>query len=353
MDAVFLIHVRLCGRECTREYNCPSVDSVTSRIGISRRHPGVKPTALVADDHPELLRGVCGLLASRFDVVATARDGLEAIDLAQRLAPDVILLDIVMPGLDGLQVAARLQELDLPSRVVVMTSHAYDDYVEQAFQAGVWGFVRKMRLATDLVRALDHVHDGRLFLPSLGTLPTVAGSAHAVQFHSYDGHFIQGVSDLANRALQRGHVVAVVATPAVRVGVAERLQQYGWHAGELGEYGRYHAMDAAASLAGVMRDGHPDPQRLSEGVAALERMRVEAADTLDPRLTLIGEIAVPLLLDGHVQDALEIERVWNGLTRALPWLGVCCYPMASFDDLKAPRPFHDVCAEHGFVSHAF
>jgi len=286
--------------------------------------------------------------------MATARDGLEAIDLAQRLAPDLILLDIVMPGLDGLQVAARLQELDLPSRVVVMTSHASDDYVEQAFQAGAWGFVRKMRLAADLVRALDHVHDGRLFLPSLGSLPTVAGSgAHAVQFHSYDGRFIQGVSDLADRALRRGHVVAVVATPAVRVGVAERLQQYGWHAGELGEYGRYHAMDAAESLAAVMRDGRPDPQRLAESVAALERMRLEAADMRDPRLTLVGEIAVPLVLDGHFQEALEIERVWNGLTRALPWLGVCCYPMACFDDVTTPQPFHEVCGEHGFVSHAF
>jgi CheY-like chemotaxis protein len=321
---------------------------------MSRRRPGVKPTALVVDDHAELLRVVCGLLASRFDVVATARDGLEAIDLAQRLAPDLILLDIVMPGLDGLQVAARLHELDLPSRVVVMTSHADDDdYVEQAFQAGAWGFVRKMRLAADLVRALDHAHDGRLFLPSLGTLPTVAGSAHAVQFHSYDARFIQGVSDLANRALRRGHVVAVVATPAVRVGVAEWLQQYGWHAGELGAYGRYHAVDAAEALAGVMRDGRPDPQRLAESVAALERLRLEAADIRDPRLTLIGEIAVPLLVDGHVQEALEIEREWNSLTGALPWLGVCCYPMSCFDERTAPQPFHEVCAEHGFVSHAF
>jgi len=302
-----------------------------------------------------MLRSVCALLASRFDVVAAARDGYEAIDFAQRLAPDLILLDIVMPRLDGLQAAARLQELGLRPRAVVMTSHIDDDdYVEQAFQAGAWGFVHKTRLAVDLVRALDHVHDGRLFLPSLGTLPAVAeAGAHAVQFHSYDGRFIQGVSDLANRALRRGHLVAVVATPTVRAGVAGRLQQYGWHIGELGEYGRYHAMDAEAALAGVMRDGRPDPQRLGESVAALERMRVEAADTHDPRLTLIGEIAVPLLLDGKVQEALEIERVWNALTRGLPWLGVCCYPMAAFDDLAAPQPFHEVCAEHGFVSHAF
>ena len=325
------------------------------RTGVSRRHPGVKPTVLVADDHPELLRTVCALLAPRFDVVATARDGIEAIDLARRLAPDLILLDLVMPRLDGLRATAHLQGLDVPGRVVIMTSYMDDDdYVERAFQSGAWGFVRKTRMAADLVRALDHVHDGRLFLPSLKTLPAVVPSgAHAVQFHSYDRRFIQGVSDLAHRALQRGHVVAVVATPAVRAGVAEGLNKNGWRVGELGEYGRYHAMDAAASLAGVMQGDRPDPQPLGESVAALEQMRVHAADTPDPRLTLIGEIAVPLLLKGNVQSALEIERVWNGLTRQLPWLGVCCYPMAGFDNLASPQSLHDVCAEHGCVSHAF
>jgi len=54
-----------------------------------------------------------------------------------------------------------------------------------------------------------------------------------------------------------------------------------------------------------------------------------------------------------MEEALEIERVWNRLTRALPWLGVCCYPKACFDDLTAPQPFHEVCGEHGFISHAF
>jgi CheY-like chemotaxis protein len=299
-------------------------------------------------------RRVSEVLAPRFDGVATARDGYEAIDVAQRLGPDVMVLDIVMPRLDGFQVAQRLHELGVRTRVVVLTSLADHDYVEQAFLVGAWGFVHKTRLALDLVGALDHVHDGRLFLPSLLTLLTVADSgAHAAQFHSYDARFVQGVSDLANRALRRGHVVAVVATAAVRAGVAGRLQQYGWHAGDSGDYGRYHAMDAAESLAGVMRGDCPNPQRLGESVAALERLRVETADSPDPRLTLIGEIAVPLVLNGHVGAALEIERVWNGLTRGLPWLGVCCYPVRGFGDLGVSRPSHDVCAEHSHVSHVF
>src|SRR5262249_11209074 len=131
-----------------------------------------------------------------------------------------------------------------------------------------------------------------------------------------------------------------------------QLRHYGWKVGDAGDYGRYHAMDAAASLAGIMRNDRPDPERLGESVAALERLRVETADPADDRLTLVGEIAVPLLLKGDVQGAMEIERLWNAQTRELPWLGVCCYPMPSFADLTSSHVFDEVCAEHGAVGHA-
>jgi CheY-like chemotaxis protein len=322
-------------------------------INGSRRQAAIKPTALVVDDHPEMLRRVSALLGSRYDVVGVARDGYEAIDLARSLAPDLIVLDIAMPRLDGFQVAARLQEFGLAARTVVMTLHDDEDLVKQAFLAGARGFVHKTRLAVDLVRALDHVYEGRFFLPTLQSLLTVAGSgAHAVQFHSYDRRFILDVSGLINCALRRGHVAAVVANAAVRAGVAEQLKSYGWNVGVAGDYGRYHAMDAAESLAGIMRDDRPDPERLGESVAALERLRVETADPSDGRLTLVGEIAVPLLLNGNAKGAMEIERLWNALTRGLPWLGVCCYPVSCFADRLPPHVFHEVCAEHGAVGHA-
>jgi CheY-like chemotaxis protein len=323
-----------------------------SRIANSGgRQAGVRPSVLVVDDHPDVLRQVSTFLTTDFDVVATATDGHQAIDIAQRLVPDLIVLDIFMPGFDGFQVAYRLQELGSPARIIFMTMHEGEEYATEAFRAGGRGFVRKTRLLVDLISALENVIEGRRFVPSLPSLLAIPDAGHAVQFHTYDQHFIDGVGILLNGALRRGDVVTLVATAAVRVGVAERLRVDGWNVGEAGAHGRYHAVDAAESLAQIMQADCPDAERLARSVAELERIRLATAVTPEPRLTLVGEIAVPLLLNGNTHAALEIERLWSDLTRGLPWLGVCCYPMSCFADLTGREEFQHVCAQHQAVSH--
>lgn len=317
----------------------------------SERHAGFRPRVLVVDDHRDVLRQVSAFLATDFDVVAIAADGHQAIDMAQQVSPDLIVLDLVMPGFDGFQVAYRLQELGSSARIVLLTLHEGVEYATRAFRVGCWGFVSKTRLRVDLISALKHVIEGRRFVPSLPSLLAIPDARHTVQFHTYDQHFIDGVGNLLNGALRRGDTVALVATAAVRAGVAAQLRAYGWSVGESGEHGRYHAMDAAESLAQIMRDDRPDAERLARSVAELERIRVAKAETPESRLTLVGEIAVPLLLNGNAQAAMEIECHWNDLTRGLPWLGVCCYPMACFADLTDPERFQHVCAQHQTVSH--
>jgi CheY-like chemotaxis protein len=305
---------------------------------------------LVVDDHPQLLHQVSAFLATDFDVVGVAGDGRQAIDIAQRVAPDLIVLDLVMPGLDGYQVAYRLRELGSAARIVLLTMLEGEEYASKAFHAGCWGFVSKTRLPSDLISALKHVTEGRRFVPSLPSLLAITDAGHAVQFHDYDRHFINGVGSLLDGALRRGDTVALVATAAVRARVAAQLRAHGWNVGESGEHGRYHAMDAAEALVQIMRDDRPDAGCLAESVAELERIRLAKAETPQSHLTLVGEIAVPLLLNGHAHAAMEIERIWNDLTGGLPWLGVCCYPMACFTDLREPQWLQHVCAEHQAVS---
>ena len=121
---------------------------------------------LIADDHTLVRQGLCALMEEVPDmtVIGQAVDGQEAIDKARTLRPDVILLDLVMPGKDGLQ-AIREIKLDNPAaRLLVLTSFTDDDRVLQAIKSGASGYLLKDSSADELVQAIRVVHGGEAFL---------------------------------------------------------------------------------------------------------------------------------------------------------------------------------------------
>jgi DNA-binding NarL/FixJ family response regulator len=125
---------------------------------------------ILADDHHLVRSGIRALLESigGVFVVAEAGDGREALDLIQQHRPDVALLDITMPGLNGLEVAARVRDVSPRTRVIVLSMHAAETYVAQALRAGVAGYLLKDSAASDLRAALGAVGRGRTFLsPSI------------------------------------------------------------------------------------------------------------------------------------------------------------------------------------------
>src|ERR1700724_3840573 len=121
---------------------------------------------LVADEHELVRRGIRGILGARraWTVVGEARDGREAIEKANRLKPDVAILDISMPDLDGLQATRRIRDASPNTEVVVLTMHESDQMVHQVLDAGALGYVLKSDLAANLVKAVKDVSAGRLFL---------------------------------------------------------------------------------------------------------------------------------------------------------------------------------------------
>jgi DNA-binding NarL/FixJ family response regulator len=126
-----------------------------------------KPRLLLADDHTVLVEGLKALLAPQFDVVATAGDGRAAVEAAERLRPDLILLDISMPGLNGIEAARRLRQSLPGARLAMLTMHADLSFVRAAFEAGVSGYVLKQSAATELVAALHEVARGQRYLSPL------------------------------------------------------------------------------------------------------------------------------------------------------------------------------------------
>jgi DNA-binding NarL/FixJ family response regulator len=124
---------------------------------------------VVADDQDLVRSGLEMVLTARgIDVVGLAADGREALDLAKRLRPDVVVMDIRMPVLDGISATREIRALDLPSRVLVLTTYDVDSYVYEALRAGAAGFLLKATPPDRLVAGIHTVASGEALLgPSL------------------------------------------------------------------------------------------------------------------------------------------------------------------------------------------
>jgi DNA-binding NarL/FixJ family response regulator len=119
---------------------------------------------LLADDHQAILQRVCGLLSEDFDIVGTVNNGRDAVVAAFRLNPDVLVIDISMPILNGLQAAQQLRSAKHPAKVVFLTVHRDEDFIAAALSAGALGYVVKSEVATDLVPAISEALAGRVYV---------------------------------------------------------------------------------------------------------------------------------------------------------------------------------------------
>ena len=115
------------------------------------------PRVVLADDLPEMLERVTQLLGHDFDIVWVAHNGEQAVQAVVTLNPDLLVLDVSMPILNGLQVASLLRDLASTTKIIFLTVHEDQDYVEAAFAVGALGYVFKSRVATDLVPAVAGV----------------------------------------------------------------------------------------------------------------------------------------------------------------------------------------------------
>lgn len=125
-----------------------------------------KIRVLLVDDHAILREGIRALLAlsKDIDVVGEAADGQTGIECARELAPDVVLMDIAMPVLDGLEATRRIKERQKGTKVLILTQHENREYVYPILKAGADGYVLKKAAGTELISAIRAVHEGGTFL---------------------------------------------------------------------------------------------------------------------------------------------------------------------------------------------
>jgi DNA-binding NarL/FixJ family response regulator len=176
-------------------------------------------TVLLAEDHSIVREGLCSLLLAdgRFAVAGEACNGREAVEMARTLRPDVILMDIAMPVLNGLEATRQILAANPAARVIILSAHSDDEYIERTTQAGVAGFLEKQTSAEVVTRAVCEVAKGRTFFsPSIARrLALAAGKAR-----DRDGFVREHGSRLTSR---ESEVLQLVAEGAANKQVASAL----------------------------------------------------------------------------------------------------------------------------------
>ena len=121
---------------------------------------------LVVEDHEPFRRFVCSKLQEQanFQLIGEGQDGLEAVRQAEALQPDVILLDIGLPGLNGIEAARQIVQVASDARIIFLTQESSADVVREAFRLGAWGYVIKARAGAELLAAVEAVSQGKQFV---------------------------------------------------------------------------------------------------------------------------------------------------------------------------------------------
>ena len=312
-----------------------------------RRLPRAR--VLLADDHPGILDAAVSILTPSFDVVAAVRDGAQAVDAALRLAPDVIVLDIAMPGLNGLQTAAGIRATQPSAPIVFLSNHAGDDFVMAAMSRGARGFVAKARMSADLLLAVELALEGRQFVPSASVLPLwprPSDHRHDLQLYDGDEGFVDAAFNFFESALRMGDAIVAVARPQCLALLNRMFAASGHDVQGLVSSGRYASMDPEDALAAVCRDGRPDAVLYAAAVDPMLDRALAASRAATPYVSMYGEIAPLLYARGEFEAMMQLERIADEYAASRPLSILCAYPglCRETEDVLSR-----ICAEHATI----
>jgi DNA-binding NarL/FixJ family response regulator len=328
---------------------------------------------LVVDDYEPFRRFVCSTLKQRpaLQVIGEVSDGLEAVQKAEELQPDLIVLDIGLPTLNGIEAARRIRKLSPESKILFISQESSADVVQEALSLGGSGYVLKAGAGSDLLAAVEAVRQGRQFVSSVlsghnltdapnsqapdlchkealpSPVPGKAGIArnHEVQFYSDGASILVGLTRFIEAALETGIAVIGVATESHRNGFSQRLQARNVDVAAAIEQGRYIPLDAAETLSTFMESAGPNRERFLSNFGALIR-HAETAEGKHNGVVVFGEMVAVLCAEGRMKAAIELEQLWNELAQTHSFHLRCAYPMT--EELKG-EPYATICAEHSAV----
>src|SRR5688572_25659259 len=283
-----------------------------------------RPRIVIADDHDKTRALIASLLASDFDVVATVPDGQAAVEAAGALYPDLVVLDISMPGLDGFEAGALIRDLPDPPRIVFAT--AYDDasIARIASALGASAVVRKRELLTELVPAVSRA---LLF--------------HAVCFYEDSPSLARTVARFLGEGLAASQAAVIVATASHGASICDRLTAEGSSHGRI-KRGELLIFDADEVLNRLMIGDRPNPQRFQD---TIKPMVDTAAGSRRRLVRIYGEMVDVLWRSGREEAAVSLEILWHQLIAGSRCSLLCGYSSA----VCHGEGFNTICNRHSHV----
>jgi DNA-binding NarL/FixJ family response regulator len=332
---------------------------------------------LVVDDYEPFRRFICSTLEKRpeLQIVGDASDGLEAVQKAEELRPDLIVLDVGLPALTGIEAARRIRKLSPESRILFVSQETSAHFVRGALAEGAKGYVVKTDARRELLTAVDAVLRGRQYLssklsahncpdatdsealdrlcrneatPALALEKAEITRSHEVAFCSDDAAFVFGFTRFIEASLQAGNAVIVVATESHRNRLLQRLQEHGVDIAVAIEQGRYVSLDVAEMLSTFMVNDLPDLARCLKVAGDLVMEAAKAAQGEPPRVAVCGECAPSLWAQGKADAAIQVEHLWDEIARSYDVDILCGYPSTVQCGLDS-QIFQRICAEHSAV----
>ncbi|HET9220377.1 MAG TPA: response regulator [Terriglobia bacterium] len=303
---------------------------------------------LVVEDHAAVRRAICLKLESEMAVVGEACNGEDAVSMARELQPDVILMDVGLPKLNGLEATRQIRSLAPHARTVFLSLEASPHVAREAFRWGAWGYVHKLQAQKDLIPAINAVLAGKQFLSESVRFKDsdTGGCPHEVQFYSSEAQLIERVTQFVGSAMNAGTPAILLATRSHETSVAERLQRMGFDMNRAVHKGAYIPLEASDTLSRIMVNGMPDRDRFCRGLASI--LETAAQGTMKPPadVAIFGECVGVLCEQNNTEAAIQLERTGNDLIRARDMKILCAYPLSAFQNEANDHAFAKICEEH-------
>ena len=315
------------------------------------------------DDFAPFRRFAASLLQrqSQLEIVGEASDGAEAVQKAQALQPHLVLLDIGLPKLNGIEAGRQIFQISQHSKILFISQEISLEVVHEALATGASGYLPKIDAADELLPAIDAVVRGDHYVGSrlvehdftktfaLSQKEKEVVRHHEVGFYSDDRLFLNDATHFVKVALEAGNAVIVVATELHRSSLFTNLLAHGLDIATAIEEGRYISLDVTSTVSGAMFEGVLDSIRYLELFARQIVIAAGAAKSSPPRVAVFGEGVDLLCAQGNVDAAIQIEKLVNQMVKRYDIDILCAYSMNTVPGGVNSPIFQKICSEHSSV----